>query len=150
MPQEQPPRLSTPRLYFVAGLAAGLLVGSIGGYMAHDLLSDSEGSTQMADDDLWYPRGIDRGLENDMLPSLGTDEDTTPDPDIWGTRPSEADPRIGDDASPNPAAGGSAPVRQGGDPSSEPSPSNPSEDGMSPGGARLPEDPSSAFDAPAP
>lgn len=142
MPQDHTQRLSSPRLYFVSGLTAGLLVGVVAGYMVHGLLADAP-EAPASSDDLWYPRGIDRGLDDYLVPSDAPSIGTSPTPGIWDERGGLSS----DDALP---PGGSAPVVPSADPSDEPSPGNASEGDMSPGGARLPDDPSSAFDAPEP
>lgn len=134
----------TALTYFLAGIVAGGLIGGIVGYLAHDLLN-AEPIPAPGSDELWVPRPADAEnapwLDSASAPPNGTDAGQSPSSNS-NSLPVDADPFAEPAPSPLPA-------NWLGD-NQDPSPANPTETEVDPGGARLNPNDDSMFDAPEP
>lgn len=146
-------QLSQPALYFSAGVAVGVLIGAAAGYLGRGIQTDDR--DLVIQQDIWNPRGQETDLEQLLggsateprpdapapadAPWQDSDAARAADEAAAGTPPSEAD-----EAQNVPADVFGFPDEDG------PSPANPSEDSVDPGGLRLSDDPARSYDAPDP
>lgn len=147
-------QLSPPALYFSAGIFAGFLIGAFAGYLGRGMQLDER--ELVIQEDIWNPRGVETNLE-DLLGAPPTLPEAPPskptDAEDWNLPPSEPTldgslpPATSNDAA-APAANAADPLGLAPEPG--PSPANPSEESVDPGGLRLSDDPTRSFDAPDP
>lgn len=132
----------TALTYFLAGIVAGGLIGGIVGYLAHDLLHVAP-LPAPGSDELWVPRAADAEnapwLDSAPAPSTGV---PAGQPSTGNSQIVESDPFA--DAAPAPVPSNWLGENQ------DPSPENPTETEVDPGGARLNPNDDSMFDAPEP
>lgn len=146
-------QISQPALYFSAGIAIGVMIGAVAGYLARGIQTDDRDI--VIQQDIWNPRGQETDLET-LLDGSATEPRPTPsaaNEDPWQDSDLE-----GSSGAPSPSQepgntegdtqGPSNPFALPDEPG--PSPANPSEDSVDPGGLRLSDDPTRSYDAPDP